>query len=213
VHRRTIARVPVCSPPRRGQRRPGRGRQGRCRLPGRRPGARPRLHQRRSRLFLAPYLDRREVAAVGSVRQDFQDPFAELSRARDEEFGEVIGEGLIAWLHTGSLHSPLSEKYWAEFLRLRAAFIETVALGCRLSDHPDAARAGVALEIAESARRGLSPRVLADYVAAWWADRDSWRRFLTQLDAGDGLVAALDRLGLPADYVGPSCTTPWAGSS
>jgi hypothetical protein len=164
-------------------------------------------------LFLAPYLDRREVATVGSVRQDFQDPFEDLSRARDEEFGEVIGEGLIGWLHTGSLHSPLSERYWAEFLGQRAEFIETVALGCRLSDHPDAARAGVALEIAESARRELLPEVLAEYLAAWWADRDSWRQHLAQIEADDDLSAALDRLGLPADSVGPTCTAPRAGSS
>ncbi len=164
-------------------------------------------------LFLAPYLDRREVAAVGSVRQDVQDPFEDLSRARDEEFGEVIGEGLIGWLHTGSLHSPLSERYWAEFLRRRGEFIETVALGCRLSDHPDAARAGVALEIAESARRGLSPKMLAEYVAAWWADLDSWQHYLTRIEPDDELPAALDLLGLPADSVGPACTTPRTGSS
>lgn len=163
-------------------------------------------------LFLAPYLDRREVAAVGSVRQDFQDPFAEPSRARDEEFGEVIGEGLVSWLHTGSLRTPLSERYWAEFLRLRAEFIETVALGCRLSDHPDAARAGLALEIAESARRKLLPVVLAEYVSAWRADLHSWRQYLARLAGGDDLPAALDRLGLPAESVGTACTTPRAGS-
>jgi hypothetical protein len=164
-------------------------------------------------LFLAPYLEDRTVAAVGSVRQDFQDPFAQLSRARDEEFGEVIGEGLVGCLHTGSLHSPLSERYWAEFLQVRGEFIKTVALGCRLSDHPDAAGAAAALDIAESARRELSPRVLADYVSAWRADHGSWRHYLARLQPDHHLFAALDRLGLPAGSVGPACTTPRAGSS
>lgn len=163
-------------------------------------------------LFLAPYLDRREVAAAGPVRQDFQDPFADLSRARDEEFGEVIGEGLIGWLHTGSLHAPLSERYWAEFLGRRGEFIETAALGCRLSDRPDAARAGIALEIAESARRTLTPKVLVEYVSAWRADRAAWRQFLGRLRTDEDLSVALDRLGLPAASVGPARTTPRTGS-
>lgn len=162
-------------------------------------------------LFLAPYLDGREVATVGSVRQDHRKPFTEPRRARDEEFGDVIGEGLIGWLHTGSLHTVLSERYWAEFLRLRAELISTVAFGCRLSDHPDASQACTALAIAESARSALSPAVLAAYMSAWRADCLTWRRYLARLPLRGDLSMALDHLGIRAVSIGTAGTTPRAG--
>jgi hypothetical protein len=154
-------------------------------------------------LLLAPHLERREIAAAGPVRQKSRDPYSPEERVAEEEFGDVIGEGMIGQLHIGPLHPTRSPDFWARFLELRAEFIEETAEACRRSGHRDAERALAALVTAERARAQLSPDVLAQYVASWFADLITWRRYLSQTARRDDLPSALDHLGLPAGSVGP----------
>jgi hypothetical protein len=151
-------------------------------------------------LFLAPYVDHREVARAGPVLQDWSDPY-DLGRADEEEFGDVVGEGLIGRLHSNRLHATFSPGYWAEFLERRAVFIKQAKAACQESAHPDAARAVLALDRAEKARARLAPDELAEYVTAWWADRLTWRRYISRISRRDNLPSALAYLGLPADSV------------
>jgi hypothetical protein len=154
-------------------------------------------------LFLAPYLERREVAAGAPVRQKSRDPYTPGKRVAEEEFGDVIGEGMIGQLHTGPLFQTRSREFWVRFLDLRAEFIADTTEACRRSGHRDAERALAALATAEKTRAHLSPDRLAEYAASWFTDLDTWRRYLSQIVRPGDLRAALDQLGLPAESVGP----------
>ena len=151
-------------------------------------------------LFLAPYVDHREVARAGRVRQDWHHLY-DLDRAGEEEFGDVVGEGLIGRLHTGGLQATFIPGYWAEFLQHRATFIKQARDACQESAHPDAPRAVLALDRAEEVRARLAPDELAQYVTAWWADRLTWRRYISGIPRRDDLPSALAHLGLSADSV------------
>jgi hypothetical protein len=154
-------------------------------------------------LFLAPYLERREVAAAGPVRQTSRDPYNPDSRVAEEEFGDVLGEGMIGQLHTGPLSLTRSRAFWVRFLELRAEFIEETAEACRRISHRDAERALAALATAEQTRAHLSPDTLAQYVASWFTDLNAWRHHLSGIPRTEDLASALDMLGLPAESVGP----------
>ena len=146
--------------------------------------------------FLAPYLYRREVVQVGTVRQVPYDPFESPLRAAAEEFGDVVAEGLVAQLHVGAPLPPTAPDYWARFLEYRAAFIAEAAAGCRSLDDRTAERAEESLAVSEWTRARLSPEVLADYVLAWQADRLAWARHLAGIRPQRDLPAALAELGL-----------------
>ena len=148
-------------------------------------------------LFLAPHLARREVVAVGTVRQRPFNPFRMRHRAASEEFGDVLGEGLIGSLHRGTLSAALSPAYWRSFLDLRARFLAQTLERCRASNDPRAAAAIPALAAAEQVRARIPPDVLSDYVAAWNTDLRAWRRYLSEIVPTGDLPSALKRLGLP----------------
>ena len=154
-------------------------------------------------LFLAPHLDRRDVVALGSVRQLPYDPFELPDRATAEEFGDVLAEGLIGHLHRNSLESPPTVAEWAAFLERRRRFIAEAAESCanRAADDPEAAAALRALERADWSRARLVPEFLAAYVTCWLRDLRRWRCFLASIPRCGGLGAALDQLRLPATSV------------
>jgi hypothetical protein len=147
-------------------------------------------------LFLAPPLDRRDVAACGRVRQRPYDPFEMPDRATSQEFGDVLGEGLIGHLHRGSLRRPPTALYWAAFLDQRARFIAQAAAACaiRARRNPQARKALRALGRAENARAQIRPTLLTDYVASWLEDLRHWRDFLNGVPRLGTLEAALDWL-------------------
>lgn len=152
-------------------------------------------------LFLAPALERRQVTALGRVRQTTFNPFRLRLRAAAEEFGDVLGEGLIGALHRGSLGAARTPAYWRHFLGLRARFIAEAHERCLASSDPRAAAALPALAAAEHVRAHLSADVLSDWVAAWNTDLRVWRRYLSHIVPVGDLPAALKRLELPARSV------------
>jgi hypothetical protein len=160
-------------------------------------------------LFLAPLLDRRMVTAIGSVRQEVYAPFAQPERARRQEFGDVLAEGLIGYLHSARLQQLPTAAYWGDFLAERAQFIADAKLGClKVAGHdPDARDALRALKIARRTLNGLSAEMLVDYLGAWQADLITWRRSLRRLPRLGDPVQSLRWLGLE-----PMMTTPVTGA-
>lgn len=134
-------------------------------------------------LFLCRSLARRKVAATGSVRQSEYDPFAEPDRAGDEEFGEVLAEGLTNLMHPSpntnfvALDIPdaaFSVEYWRWFLQSRAEFIEQIMI--RLESQPShiTSAALLSLKVAEDRRSALSAEQCAAYLTTWNRDTEDW---------------------------------------
>ena len=146
-------------------------------------------------LFLAPHLDRREVATIGSVVQTKYDPFANPDRAGAQEFGDVLAEGLIGHLHTAPLYPVPSPGYWSRFLDARAQVLAGAYEGCHAVGD---VRALAALESARNALDGMTPKELVEYVEAWQEDLASWRDWILDQPRRDDLDAALRNLDLTA---------------
>ena len=130
------------------------------------------------------------VAVTGRVVQNPYDPFRSPERARAEEFGDVLAEG-IYWLLDQHLSIADADRaHWARFLIKRQQFIGRVLAMVAESD----------LESAEKARRLaalkgslgrlalITPELCERYLRAWRSDRQDWQRHLL------GLPTDLDRL-------------------
>ena len=161
-------------------------------------------------LFLAPYIEQGRVGAIGSVRQLAYEPFAKPKRAADQEFGDVLAEGLMGFLHSAPLSPPPPIDYWEAFLDARAAFIEKTMVGC-LRASLEVSKASSPLPALDEAARALSKisaAALVQYVDAWLNDLGSWRTFVSGLPSLSSLDEAVHGLELPAVTITSSISRP-----
>lgn len=157
-------------------------------------------------MFLCRSLARRKVAATGSARQLEYDPFADPDRAGDEEFGEVLAEGLTNLMHPSPggggvvLDIPdaaFEAEYWRWFLGARANFTELIAN--RIADQPPSdvsSGALLSLKVADDRRSGLSAEQCAAYLKTWKRDAVDWSARCACLERSSTLRHALSSLEL-----------------
>jgi hypothetical protein len=123
------------------------------------------------------------IAAVGKVKQREFDPFRTPARARSEELGEVLAEGLYWLLDKGRSWAKADDDHWCTFLGRRRQFIAEVLETMR----------GIELETSERNRRVaalkgsltqldlITPELCKNYMAAWKKDRQAWKEHLSDL--------------------------------
>jgi hypothetical protein len=157
-------------------------------------------------MFLCRSLAKRKVAATGSARQLEYDPFAEPNRAADEEFGEVLAEGLTNLMHPSPGHKvvPLDmpaaafeADYWRWFLRARADFTEQIAT--RIANQPPSDRtyaALLSLKVADDRRSNITAEQCAAYLKTWNHDTADWCERWVRLQRSGTLRKALASLDL-----------------
>jgi hypothetical protein len=121
---------------------------------------------------------------TGTAVQKPYDPFADVMRARSEEFGDVLGEGVFWLLDQGKRVQDADEGYWRRFLHERQAFITDVL---RRADYApmavlDRERMKVALRAARGRSTLIAPELCVQYLKAWRTDRGRWRRHLERYD-------------------------------
>jgi hypothetical protein len=137
------------------------------------------------------------VAATGAMRQKAFDPFANPDRARSEEFGDCLAEGLY-WLLDH--HLPLEaadEVHWRDFLHRRARFIDSLLESMWLRPETKARSRRIAsLTTARSTCEQIDPALCTDYLDLWRADLGTWRQLVDGLPTNLGIDRALDYLGL-----------------
>jgi hypothetical protein len=144
--------------------------------------------------FLLDEIRKAQVTRIGHVRQRGYNPYR-VRRARYEEFGDVLAEGLLAHLHLEVPGEPTAE-YWREFLDAREGMLR--ALGANLEDHasPFAAAAHRAVAAAEQQRRRLAPGDFVRFMDRFHADKEVWAKRLEALPRFDDLAGALRYLDL-----------------
>jgi hypothetical protein len=137
----------------------------------------------------------------GLAVQKPYDPFGDERRARTEEFGDVLAEGVFWLLDQGKRVQDASVDYWRKFLAKRLAFINEVL------SRVDATDIGVAererMKSALRAARGrctlITPELCVQYLKAWRTDRGKWRRHLERHESvctESSIVEALTLLGI-----------------
>jgi pimeloyl-ACP methyl ester carboxylesterase len=125
-------------------------------------------------------------------------PFQDFHRGRDEEFGDVIVEGLMSALYEQAQTLATGAAYWRWFLTQRRAFLKEVTE--RLLDGPASPQRRSALGAVRSAERQhalITPSTCARFVRHWRAERRLWVRQLAELERVPSIPAALERLGVP----------------
>jgi hypothetical protein len=149
-------------------------------------------------LFLLGDSPRPDIALTGGMKQKVFDPFADPDRARGEEFGDCLAEGLY-WLLDGHLsleHADMA--HWTAFLGRRRRFIDRLMLRVRRVIHDADRRAKLlaSLQVAQETNEKITPELCAEYVSCWRSDLANWQNFIDDLPTGLGVDAALDQLGL-----------------
>jgi hypothetical protein len=129
--------------------------------------------------------NRGELAEAGNVLQDAYDPFLP-DRARSEELGDILAEGLFSLLHRG--HDPAGperfmkdDSYWQGVLERRedmtTRMLETIKSTETVA--PEAReRMAAALEAAEEIRSCVRPGSFVDFLRSWSDDLTTWRKHL-----------------------------------
>ncbi|HEX4817542.1 MAG TPA: hypothetical protein VFV66_32775 [Nonomuraea sp.] len=143
----------------------------------------------------------RLLAVTGHVRQRPYNPYDRPARARDQELGDVLAEGVYWLLDDGQSRdwqTAADVAYWKRFLGKRRAFIEDVLRRVRALA-PGSALDRRAMEASLVAARGrldcIEPEFCVAYISAWAKDRERWARHLDDLGTGGASVdEALHRL-------------------
>jgi len=147
-------------------------------------------------LFLLGSRNKLQVAITGTMLQREFDPFADPDRARGEELGDCLAEGLYWLLDDGWSIDYADVKHWRLFLRLRMRFIEELLV--RLDQDSEAnAEKIAALRAAGEICAALAeePELCDGYVRLWRSDLARWRTFLEGCPYRIGLKKALSELG------------------
>lgn len=144
----------------------------------------------------------RPVTNVGRAVQKAYDPYARPLRARLEELGDCLAEGLFSLLDTGRSIRDADFGYWQNFLRRRAGFITEVIDMVRVmpGDAGRRERMLASLKAARGRCQSISPQLCVAYVGLWRADRHRWQQHLNRLRrldrSGGDPLAVLSALGL-----------------
>ena len=157
-------------------------------------------------LFLYDAIAARRVgrADVARVAQLPYAPFLDPARARAEEFGEVLAEGLMAALHQEGCTEPSTEAaYWDDFLAARARFIDGAAHRLLPLSHQEAGLALLSLSAARERLATITASRCTDYIRRWRADLRIWQASLENVARVDDVEAAAAVLRLSGTVGAP----------
>lgn len=144
------------------------------------------------------------VAVGGEVEQLAYSPFASPVRALLEEFGDILGEGMLWLIHNKRNLSFPDMAFWAEALdssfwhsaleRRRTLLSEITRRLLECPKNSDITNA--LLSVLEARVRKFAAEDFVSFVEQWLGDLARWRDRLADLPAVDSVAKALAELGL-----------------
>jgi hypothetical protein len=150
--------------------------------------------------FLLDEVRLRPTAVKGTVIQAPYDPFANDRRARAQELGDTLAEGVYSLLDHGGQVQEAGLKFWGKFLRNRRQLInQIIAMVVELSDKDDATkrRMVIALKAARGRNEIITPELCVNFIRAWYFDRSVWRKHIEErTQRQQSLAKTLCDLGL-----------------
>jgi hypothetical protein len=142
------------------------------------------------------------VATIGKVKQRPYDPFRNPDRARAEELGDVLAEGVFWLLDQGRSVQDADLRHWRDFLARRRAFINHVLSRVEGTTDIESAEKRRMVEALKAARGRLTlitPDLCRDYLQALAADRRLWQSHMESLEVQPSRRAALRQLTRPGE--------------
>jgi hypothetical protein len=121
------------------------------------------------------------------------DPFENPQRARQQEFGDILAEGLYALLHKGAGPEHATSGYWSKFIAARWALLVDLKKRAEATGHAEMLGA---LESAATSLLYIEPQLCEEYVRTWRSDLARWHKALPGLRKVGSVDTALGRLGL-----------------
>lgn len=159
--------------------------------------------------FFAREAASRELRQVGQATQLEYHPFASPERARGEEFGDLLAEGLFALMGQADPTVRFREQinaadgsYWSRFIDARHDVITETRnlLSSALETNGDNGRGSAALDSLEAAQNQLDHAITADdcvnFVNAWQDDLEDWQLFSSGVNNVGSTHDAMDFLQL-----------------
>ena len=163
--------------------------------------------------FFSSLAAERNLGFAGSAIQAPYDPYADPNRAREEEFGDLLAEGLYTLFEQQRAEMKYSrrldeadETYWEKFIEARRNMIGLTALSLEVAveyahDVDRCAAALRSLDAAQQQLSRLSPGICADFVDAWASDLLDWQHATQRLSSAGRTENALAALGLNDWYL------------
>jgi hypothetical protein len=159
--------------------------------------------------FFAKDAAARMLPRVGEARQAEYDPFESPERARQEEFGDLLAEGLYALIGEEDPSVPFddqilgaTETYWEQFIDARRDVIEVTRTALnRFSDrNTNSERVSAALASLAAAESQLNtaitPELCVNFLSAWRDDLEYWQQFTNRVSNVESTREAMDFLEL-----------------
>jgi hypothetical protein len=159
--------------------------------------------------FFAKEAAARKLPCVGQARQIEYDPFASPERARWEEFGDLLGEGMYALIGRedpsmsfGQQLRAATRSYWSRFIGARHDLLAEIKnqLSGFLDKDPDNAHVSSAVDSLTAAENQLDSTITADlcvdFLRAWREDVAEWQRFSNAANNVGSTREAMDFLQL-----------------
>jgi hypothetical protein len=160
--------------------------------------------------FFARHAAARSLPKIGEVKQDEYEPFADPQRAKREEFGDLLAEGMYnlfegrpGWDFGDQLRAAESPRFWEQVTEGREFLIKETAdrLSVVMNKHGagDAwkmSEALTSLNCAEQQLKAISPEVCVEFIDNWREDERRWHQELRRDGIGLSERDALDQLDL-----------------
>lgn len=139
------------------------------------------------------------LAATGTVSHRAYDPFRTPDRARAEELGDVIAEGIFWLFDQERSVADADLRHWAVFLARRGRFIDHVLdlVSLAAIEQGEKARMQAALKAARGRLAHITPELCRDYLSAWVTDRRRWQHHIDSLPTQQMLESAFRSLAAP----------------
>jgi hypothetical protein len=155
----------------------------------------------------------RELAHVGEATQAPYDPYRDPERARQEEFGDLLAEGLYELFEKQPIEmkyfhrlEAADARYWERYIAVRSSSLGLTQRRLQVgldSGHGDAGQlraASQALDAAVAQLSTLTPEVCVAFLEAWTSDLRTWEPTTQRIRAVHDTPAAMGFLGLTQWY-------------
>lgn len=126
-------------------------------------------------LFMLPQIVKGRVASLGRIQQLSHDPFAFPERARFQEAGETIVDGLFALVTSNRYDERFDASTWHEFLNLRRRWLRDLA------QRSDSGPATLIINAALSSSDKITAKECIQFINDWETDLSLWRSALQEI--------------------------------